>query len=541
MTATLRDPMTMLRQRDADRDENSSAASYTNETFERAIPGVSSSAGKPPAWIGRTAATTAELGTARRGGPSFAAALVDIAPVLPTIGAITIVFAYIGVGIGSGVSTPDSMSHLAGLMRLYPLVAGGIAALMIGVVMAGCLRPFFTAPDQVHPQSFAELRQRLDGLASQIRVLGGRPAGDQTSSQQLAVSEAAAHQRALERDLARSGPHWIIGTGYVDALTRLHRAEEALILVQPAEDVVAGALFDELRLNGSTIPERDRLLGKLRTAVQALSPGAASYLTETDGNQHNTPVALQAVPQASAGASAAPTTTVNGILQATQARMVLQGVRRAVNDFRDESRARLIRSRGRLLGTMTVTGIITYVLLAFAVTVSPDRSELGSNPIAAAATIYLVGAVVGLFNRLYMESGDEAAGEDYGLSKTRLLLTPMLSGLAAVGGVMIVGMLSGIIEISAFTPTAGLGATPTPTAIPTPAAIMDAAATAARHGGKAKDAVLGLADIFNLERYPFGLVLASIFGLTPKTFLERLQRASEQSKLNLQSTAATCQ
>ena len=279
-------------------------------------------------------------------------------------------------------------------MHLCPLVTGGVAALSMGLVIAGCHRPFFTAPDQAHPQSFAELRQRLDSLTSQLRVLGGRAAADASSSQQLALSEAAAHQRALERDLARGGPHWIIGTGYVDALTRLHRAEEALILVQPEEDVVTGALFDELRLVGSTIPERERLLDKLRSAVEALGPGAACYLNERAANsQRDKSVELQVVSPSSAASAVAA--SVGCILQETQARMVLQGVRRAINDFRDESRARLIRSRSRLLGTMTFTGIITYVLLAFAMTASQGRTDLGSNPIAAAAAIYLVGAIVG--------------------------------------------------------------------------------------------------------------------------------------------------
>lgn len=516
MTATLRDPVTMLRQRDADRDDTGSAGDQPDRR-------TASSGGQHAARISRVAAGAGDLGAARRGGPSFAAALVDVAPVLPTIGAIATVFAYIGVG------GPNGLAGMAGLMHLCPLITGGVAALTMGLLMAGCHRPFFTAPDQAHPQSFAELRQRLDSLTSQLRVLSRRSAMDASSSQQLALDEAAAHQRALERDLARGGPHWIIGTGYVDALTRLHRAEEALILVQPAEDVVTGALFDELRLAGSTVPERERLLGKLRAAVQALSPGAACYLNEPSiSRRRPETVELQAVPSTAGAASTSA--AVGGIHQTTQARMVLQGVRRAINDFRDESRARLIRSRCRLLGTLTCTGIITYVLLAFAITASQGRTELGSNPIAAAAAIYLVGAVVGLFNRLYMESGDEAAGEDYGLSKTRLLLTPMLSGLAAVGGVMIVGMLSGIVDINAFTPAPSMTAD-----------AMAGGEGVQAQGAQVKAAVLGLGDIFSLEKYPFGLVLASIFGLTPKSFLQRLQRASEQSKLNLQSTAATRQ
>jgi hypothetical protein len=106
----------------------------------------------------------------------------------------------------------------------------------------------------------------------------------------------------------------------------------------------------------------------------------------------------------------------------------------------------------------------------------------------------------------------------------------MLSGLAAVGGVMIVGMLSGIVDINAFTPAPGLTAD-----------AVAAGESIQGQGAQVKAAVLGLADIFSLEKYPFALVLASIFGLTPKSFLQRLQRASEQSKLNLQSTGATRQ
>ena len=51
-------------------------------------------------------------------------------------------------------------------------------------------------------------------------------------------------------------------------------------------------------------------------------------------------------------------------------------------------------------------------------------------PIVSVAAIYLVGTIVGLFNRLAAESGGETSIDDYGLSGARLLLTPALSGLA---------------------------------------------------------------------------------------------------------------
>ncbi len=52
----------------------------------------------------------------------------------------------------------------------------------------------------------------------------------------------------------------------------------------------------------------------------------------------------------------------------------------------------------------------------------------------SAIAYFLIGAPVGLFNRLYLDASTETAVEDYGLSAARLLHTPLLCGLAAVFG-----------------------------------------------------------------------------------------------------------
>ena len=463
----------------------------------------------PP--LRHTPASPTDAEPRRRDTSSYLAAIVDIAPVLPMVGTIATVFAYVG-----------GPTPLASQLNQIPLVIGAAATVILGLAVACLHRSLFTAPEQAHPRSFAEIRQRVDTLAAHLGVLDAELTPETPASQRLAFREALAHYRTLERDLARGGPQWVLGTGYVDAMTRLHRAEEALISVQPTTDVLAGALFDELRIAGSTLADREHLLGKLRTAVQALWPAATAYLNEPSSGR--TRPTSDAQP---ADARQALSESAQGPWAEIEARIVLREVRRALNDFRDESRARLIRSRSRLLGTMTMTGAITYVLLAFAVNLEEDRVIALNNPVVAAAAIYLVGAVVGLFNRLHLESGDDAAGEDYGLSKTRLLLTPMLSGLAAVGGVLITGMLSGIVDVRAITPT--------------PAVDPDLLAKALANVPEAGMNRVGLSlrDIFNLQAYPFSLVLAAMFGLAPKTFLKRLHQAGEQSKLNLKSTAAS--
>lgn len=64
---------------------------------------------------------------------------------------------------------------------------------------------------------------------------------------------------------------WVLGIGYIGVWGSVHRAEEALLLTAPGEVVVAEALADELRLQGSTIENRDALLDRLRTAASVIA------------------------------------------------------------------------------------------------------------------------------------------------------------------------------------------------------------------------------------------------------------------------------
>ncbi len=45
--------------------------------------------------------------------------------------------------------------------------------------------------------------------------------------------------------------------------------------------------------------------------------------------------------------------------------------------------------------------------------------------------------MMGLFSRIYRESLTSTAVDDYGLTLARLIATPLLSGLAGVGGVVL--------------------------------------------------------------------------------------------------------
>lgn len=78
----------------------------------------------------------------------------------------------------------------------------------------------------------------------------------------------------------RTGLRWVTGMGYLNVWSLLHRAEEALVKVEPPEMVLRGALHDKLAIQNSTLQQRDELLDKLIQAVTDLDPIGAIYFKE---------------------------------------------------------------------------------------------------------------------------------------------------------------------------------------------------------------------------------------------------------------------
>ncbi len=265
-------------------------------------------------------------------------------------------------------------------------------------------------------------------------------------------------------------------------------------MVAPSDDeVVAHALHDEMRLKDSAIDNSEDYLNKLRWAVCVL--GGARYLTPT-------PPLPQVV-----DADRTPEARI-------QARVVVRQVRHAIDTFRDARRGGLLRSRNQLIWAGLLTGLFAYKVLALAIV-------LGAHPrtITAAVAFYLVGAVIGLFDQLRAGAGATADEDEFGLERTRLLYSPILSGLAAVGGVLITAMLYATLSghvVTATTVTAANEAASTATQLEIPA----------------------LNRIFDLHEHRFGLVLAAVFGLTPGLLVDRLQGQANQYRADLQSTNA---
>lgn len=199
------------------------------------------------------------------------------------------------------------------------------------------------------------------------------------------------------------------------------------------------------------------------------------------------------------------------------ARAMIRQVHQAIDTYRDDRRDGIVRARNRLVVTSLAFGFATYAMLALAI----DRSIETAN-LVAAATFFLVGAVVGLFAQLRADASADSAGEDYGLAIVRIAQTPLSSGFAAISGVVMLPMLF------AYSVDSGLSA------------VVGSAVQASSSGATAAASTQGvvLTDIFNIKTFPYGLLVAAVFGLSPGLLIDRLAKQAEEYKKDLRTSSS---
>jgi hypothetical protein len=295
---------------------------------------------------------------------------------------------------------------------------------------------------------------------------------------------------AISGELEHEDLRWVAGTGYLNVWNFIHRAEEAMIDIAPGVEVIREAYHDESSLQGSSIDSRDAALAKLRLAVMNLSPSAVQYMDTpppSDGTSNT--------PDQNNGAKSGETAAS---MKEQEARDAIHNVRQTLNEYRDNLWEGLVRMRNQLAGITLYTGLLTYVLLCTAIIAGATPSS-----IKAATIYYLVGAGVGLFGRLYTEAQADQATGDYGLTMARIVVTPVLAGLAAVGGVLVVAMFSFTLVKASTSSSPFI-----------------------------------LSDIYNLASNLQGIIVAAIFGLTPNLLISALQQKASDFQTQLKSSSA---
>lgn len=370
---------------------------------------------------------------------------------LPTFAAVSTIVLYL-----AGWPEPDDGGAVIG-------VGLGIAVLgwlVVSVLFFGPL----TRVESAAGDTYDQLRTRVLSLRARVDAHRSAPP-DAGAPGGSALAEAALIVADLEREMAPAGPasqKWLLGTGYVNLWRRVHRAEEALLELAPRDELYGVALHDRA------------LLGRLRVdGAQDLRDALTGILGTPDG----------------AAAPAARETAI-ALLDMPDARALVRQARYTAHAYRGDLWDKLVNLRNRLVATMFLTTLGTYGLLAVAV-----LQEADADAVAGAVALYLVGAGVGLFRELYATANRRAGMVfDYGLGYVRLLAIPVLSGIAAIGGVAIVA----------------LGGVP------------------------ADDGTVPLSDVYSLDTHPYGLIVAAIFGLTPNLLLERLRSRTDQYQQEIQ-------
>jgi hypothetical protein len=467
----------------------------------------------------------------------------------------------------------SSSLYLASIPE-YPFLKDN--SLLVGSCLAGALwliyalvdRDYATASRQ-SPGWYGLLKGSVAAL--QLRAAESLAAcpGETAAVIQQQVTE---HLCATAKRLEEPGLRWVTRAGFNVAWTDYHRADEALISIVPKASLIDVAISDLLRLDGSEIKGRAALQADLQAALKEIDPKLEPYVSglvtkdpkacaddTTSAAKGATPAdtaastpstglcprlwqcLLALIGKGGAGSRRTPSTdegaqTDPSVCEAEPiSRIVILTIHRSLNTYRGSRWAEFGRARWQLMLTTTVAGMVGFLVLALTLIRGVQQDQL-----VAGWTYFLVGAAAGLFLRLRLASEESQVSDDYGLEAARVYQTPLLSGMAAVIGVVLMASIAGSSLADVLNPESDKAAAPA-AAVSSPA--TDASSAPAASASPAPSPTQGttstISDAFNLGKYPLGLVLALAFGLTPNLVLRRLGVSASNAKDQLLATRPT--
>jgi hypothetical protein len=464
--------------------------------------------------------------------------------IIPVTAALITAEVYI-TDAGIEIASKGQVSFTVGVNALK---TGAVASLIIWLIVAFLYYHFATAKG-ANKHSYGLLRNRLDELEARIVGFENNPNPDLNDTQKKnAIDMAKKYQGKIIALLAEPNIHWVLGSGYISAWNLVHQTEACLMEYETKQDLLGDALYYKWSVQDSQISHSKDLLATINVAMLDLDSTLVTdgYLTDATPKPPSTPDKERAI-------------------------AALREIKNAVNIFRDDNWEGLVNSRNQLFATIIVTGLITYLVLSVVIVnrVDPQR-------VAAGVTYYAMGALAGLFLRLYIEVNMSKAVDDYGLAIARIITTPVLCGLAGLGGVLITivlyNSLLGAPALPATTPTqsgtatatitvtttttstpstqihqnqggfivTGITATPPVTPAPTstatvsPSAAPTATASVIRPCTSSDPTCYVLNDVFTFD--PRFLVVAAVFGLTPNLLIQTLQQRATQYMSNILSS-----
>jgi len=447
---------------------------------------------------------------------SYRAALKLTSPWLPIMAVVLTTLTYL---------LPEELLGRA-VVRFGSSINEGVIASFVGLALALAIwlaasfpaRRRATARES-SPPNYHQITEALDSLQYKIRCVC--PTGDLTTtvdngldeaSKREALAEVKGEIKEIAKRLKDGDTTWVTGAGYIELWHRVHRAQEAMIKLEPFSEVAEGAMRDDERLRDANIANRERLLDRLRSAVAVFeAPEANGYLRYLPECKEYDDIRTLGTLNGDAGTlnrlrAEILRTQVKRVEHAEaikeklrpEAIAILVETRYEINRFRDDSWEGIVNARNHLLDTSMNLGLMTYALLVFTLIMTPNP-----NAVLWAAIYFLVGAITALFARARIEWSTASAVDDFGLTRARLVHLPWLAGLAAVGGVLVTAVLG-----PQLVPTGANGTAP------------------------------AIAKVFNGDNTSL-LLVAAVFGLTPDLIIRRLEQQTEKYKADLESTQST--
>jgi hypothetical protein len=369
-------------------------------------------------------------------------ALRNLAGLLPLLITATTLVAY-GFISRSSSGTPGAA---------LSLVLGAAVALIIWAA-AAAVYARLSEPSTVDQSARAELSARVDALKAAlhhygrgavspgsdlesrsdlgVREAGAHPEiiGVEEAGSDLAVREARAHLEAIDAELSKVPWHIAFSSVHV----RLRKAEEALILLQPREFVVGGALQDEVALITSGIATRGLWQAKLSLALRALNPSAACYL----------------VSGAAADATTVEPAETSSLGEDRMARAVLRLVRSTVHTAQDQQRNELVQTRQKLTAAATMLQLCVYALFVIGVTYGVSNTD-----VFAIGAQFLLGTIAAVLVYLFrVSSSSKALAAGTGLERARLLASAVVGGVVGVAGVAVFAVVVATLGLAGVVPT----------------------------------------------------------------------------------------
>src|SRR5260221_10246309 len=321
-------------------------------------------------------------------------------------GALVLVAAIIPLPFLAALITIIAYLSPSPLPAVAFIILGLIITLVLWLLLAiPCMR-FATAKD-ARPSDYEGLKGEVKALEIRLKVVKEKDEATQDNAlehkkaRDIVISDVEAAVADINTRLNSQGLHWL-STGYVSLWDRINKVNEAIIDVLPCETVIESVNYEELRLNNSEVPESKGLLTLLKNASTTLSSDPNCFIIKQSYEQN-------------------------------KARADIRMVKAALHKFTNERWDGLVRARNQLMVTAFLTTFFTYILVIIAI-----LAKVPSMNALDAMVFYFLGAIVGLFGRLFDERNADTVIDDYGLSMARIIVTPLISGLAALVGVLFV-------------------------------------------------------------------------------------------------------